>query len=147
MVSIKSVREIIELAKEYDLGRLDVRMDEHSFISVRAKETQTVVNAPAVKVAHSSTSEANETTESKHFDAKVLVSPLIGTVYLAPSPGESTFVQEGQRVAKGQTLCLVEAMKTFNKIEAEKDAVVRKILVKDGESVDCAQGLFELESV
>ena len=71
----------------------------------------------------------------------------LGITSRARSPGENAFVQEGQRVVKGQTLCLVEAMKTFNKIEVEKDAVVRKILVKDGESVDCAQGLFELESV
>jgi acetyl-CoA carboxylase biotin carboxyl carrier protein len=74
-----------------------------------------------------------------------VVSPMVGTFYSAPAPGEADFVQVGQRVNKGQTLCIIEAMKVMNEIEAETAGVVREILVSNGQPVEFGQVLMRLD--
>jgi acetyl-CoA carboxylase biotin carboxyl carrier protein len=70
---------------------------------------------------------------------------MVGTFYSAPAPGEADFVQVGQRVNKGQTLCIIEAMKVMNEIEAETAGVVREILVSNGQPVEFGQVLMRLD--
>jgi len=70
---------------------------------------------------------------------------MVGTFYSAPAPGETDFVQVGQRVNKGQTLCIIEAMKLMNEIEAETAGVVREILVSNGQPVEFGQVLMRLD--
>ena len=77
----------------------------------------------------------------------LLTSPFVGTFYRAPAPGAATFVEEGDPVAAGQTLCILEAMKLMNEVKAEVEAIVRAIHVGDGEPVEYGQLLFELEPV
>lgn len=72
-------------------------------------------------------------------------SPMVGVVYMKPEPTAKEFVVEGQSVKKGDTLCLIEAMKTFNPVKATKDGIVKKILVKDSETVEYEQPLFIIE--
>ncbi|MDR1027250.1 MAG: hypothetical protein LBL46_02430 [Rickettsiales bacterium] len=72
-------------------------------------------------------------------------SPMVGVVYLAPDPESKPFVTAGGKVAKGDTLCLVEAMKTYNPIKADRDGVVDKILVKDGETVEYGTALMVIK--
>ena len=72
-------------------------------------------------------------------------SPMVGTFYRAPSPDASPFVEEGQRVAPGDTLCLIEAMKLFNEIQAEHGGIVRRILVENAEPAEFGQLLFLIE--
>jgi len=74
-----------------------------------------------------------------------VTSPMVGTFYSAPAPGEPDFVRVGQRVNKGQTLCIIEAMKLMNEIEAEAAGVVTEILVSNGQSVEFGQVLMRLD--
>jgi len=81
--------------------------------------------------------------ESNNHDK--ILSPMPGTFYLASSPDSPNFVNIGDTVSKGETLCIIEAMKIMNEIEAEKDGTIKSILVENGQSVEYNQPLFELE--
>lgn len=80
--------------------------------------------------------------ETEEHSGKVVKSPIVGTFYRAPSPDDDNFVNVGDTVEKGQTLCIVEAMKIMNEIESEYSGEVKKILVEDGEAVEYDQPLF-----
>jgi acetyl-CoA carboxylase biotin carboxyl carrier protein len=83
---------------------------------------------------------------SKGFaSGHILKSPFVGTFYRSSSPGSDPFVEIGARVKKGQTLCIIEAMKLMNEIEADRDGVVREILVENGQPVEFDQALFVIE--
>ena len=71
-------------------------------------------------------------------------SPMVGIIYLTPKPSSPPFAKKGQKIKKGDTICLIEAMKTFNEIKSDKDGVVKSILVKNGEAVEFGQPLFEI---
>jgi acetyl-CoA carboxylase biotin carboxyl carrier protein len=74
------------------------------------------------------------------------VSPMVGTFYRSAGPGKDAFISEGSRVETGQVLCIIEAMKLMNEIEAEKGGVIRRILVEDSQPVEFGQPLFLIES-
>ena len=71
-------------------------------------------------------------------------SPMVGIVYITPKPSSPPFIKSGQKIKKGDTICLIEAMKTFNEIKSDKDGIVKSILVKNGEAVEFGQPLFEI---
>ena len=71
-------------------------------------------------------------------------SPMVGIIYLTPKPSSPPFVKKGQKVKKGDTICLIEAMKTFNEIKSDKDGLIKDVLVKNGEAVEFGQPLFEI---
>ena len=75
----------------------------------------------------------------------VIKSPIVGTVYLSPEPGAKPFVSVGKKIQKGETLLIVEAMKTMNHVPSTQDGIVSKILVKDGETVEFGQPLISLK--
>ncbi len=78
---------------------------------------------------------------------EVVRAPMVGTFYRAPSPEAPSYVEVGDRVRKGQTLCILEAMKLMNEIEAESDGLVRAVLAENGDPIEYGQPLFELELV
>tara|TARA_B100000963_G_scaffold352950_1_gene366899 strand:- start:484 stop:918 length:435 start_codon:yes stop_codon:yes gene_type:complete len=71
-------------------------------------------------------------------------SPMVGIVYLTPKPSSPPFAKKGQKIKKGDTICLIEAMKTFNEIKSEKDCSIKTVMVKNGEAVEFGQPLFEI---
>ena len=71
-------------------------------------------------------------------------SPMVGIMYLTPKPSSPPFVKKGQKVKKGDTICLIEAMKTFNEIKSDKDGLIKNILVNNGEAIEFGQPLFEI---
>ena len=83
--------------------------------------------------------------EKKIEDSKTVKSPIIGTVYLAPEPGGKNFVEVGKKIKKGDTIMIVEAMKTMNHVPSTLDGVIKKISVKDGQPVEFGQILVVLE--
>ena len=85
----------------------------------------------------------NKRIQIKHDDA--ITSPMVGTVYLSPEPTKATFIKQGQTVKKGDTLLIIEAMKTFNPIKAQKSGKVEKILVNDSEPVEYGQPLLVIK--
>ena len=82
----------------------------------------------------------------KNIDTSLkITSPIVGTAYLAPEPGAKKFIEEGQKIKKGQTIIIIEAMKTMNHVPSTLDGVVSKVLVKDGEPVEFGQPLVSLK--
>ncbi len=71
-------------------------------------------------------------------------SPMVGIIYLTPKPSSPPFAKKGQKIKKGDTICLIEAMKTFNEIKSDKDCTIREVMVKNGEAVEFGQPLFEI---
>jgi oxaloacetate decarboxylase alpha subunit len=135
----QQIREVVRIVQDTGIGEITV--EEHGVrVSVRrTAETPLVAALPAL--AHD---EAVE--EPPRGDGFVRVeSPMVGTFYRSPQPGAPSFVEEGDPVAPGQTLCILEAMKLMNEVKAEQEAVVRKIHVGNAEPVEYGQLLFELE--
>ncbi len=155
-MDIRKIKKLIELINETGVGEIEVKSGEESVrISRLPAATQIptavfppplpthTVNAPSE--AEINASQTVETTLINHSGHKVK-SPMVGTVYLAPTPGAKPFVEVGQKVKVGDTLCLIEAMKMFNKIEADKNGVIRAKLVENEEPVEFDQPLFVIES-
>ncbi len=71
-------------------------------------------------------------------------SPMVGIIYLTPKPSSPPFAKKGQKIKKGDTICLIEAMKTFNEIKSERDCTIKTVMVKNGEAVEFGQPLFEI---
>ena len=71
-------------------------------------------------------------------------SPMVGIIYLTPKPSSPPFAKKGQKIKKGETICLIEAMKTFNEIKSDRDCTIKTIMVKNGEAVEFGQPLFEI---
>ena len=80
----------------------------------------------------------------KNIDLISIDSPMVGIIYLTPKPSSPPFAKKGQKIKKGETICLIEAMKTFNEIKSDRDCIIREVLVKNGEAVEFGQPLFEI---
>ena len=90
--------------------------------------------------------DSNETIEEEIDDPKTVIkSPIVGTAYLSPEPGAKPFVSIGKKIKKGETLLIVEAMKTMNHVPSTKDGVVKKICVEDGQPIEFGQTIIVLE--
>lgn len=99
----------------------------------------------ATKNVENVVNNTNIENEDNDKNLKIITSPMVGTFYGAPSPDSEAFVSEGSSITKGNTLCIIEAMKLMNEIESEASGVVRKILAKDGDMVEYGQPLFKVE--
>ena len=77
-------------------------------------------------------------------DLITIDSPMVGIIYLTPKPSSPPFAKKGQKIKKGETICLIEAMKTFNEIKSDRDCTIKTIMVKNGEAVEFGQPLFEI---
>ncbi len=87
----------------------------------------------------------NQNTDSKINDSLISIdSPMVGIIYLTPKPSSPPFAKKGQKIKKGDTICLIEAMKTFNEIKSDRDCTIKSIMVKNGEAVEFGQPLFEI---
>jgi acetyl-CoA carboxylase biotin carboxyl carrier protein len=147
------IKELISIFDESDLTRLKINDKEFS-IMLEKGGNQSAAVAPIQKtpVAETtSTPVVAAPVESKEISASTnaltIDSPMVGTFYVAPSPGAPAFVKVGDKVSKGQTIGIVEAMKIMNEIEAEFDCVIKKKLVEDGQPVEYGTPLFEVEKL
>src|SRR5439155_18439935 len=137
----QQIREVVRIVQETGVG--EITIEEHGTrVSVRrTPETQLVATAPASPAELPTASAALPAA-----DGLVRVeSPMVGTFFRSPQPGAPSFVEEGDAVAAGQTLCILEAMKLMNEVKAEIEAVVRRVHVGNAEPVEYGQLLFELE--
>jgi acetyl-CoA carboxylase biotin carboxyl carrier protein len=149
-MDLRKIRKLIELIQETGIAEIEIHEGEESVRISResTKVVSTMVAAPApVQHAVAATPasvakvEQAEVASNKH----TVKAPMVGTVYLSPSPGAKAFVQVGQTVKAGDTLCLIEAMKMFNQIEADKSGTITAILVGTGVPVEFNQPLVEIE--
>lgn len=155
-MDIRKIRKLIELINETGVAEIEVHEDKESVrISRYANgpaQAAPVQYAPQVEShpapsqpqAQQSTAPAapKESIPTKGYTVK---SPMVGTVYLAPTPGEKPFVEVGQRVDVGDVLCLIEAMKMYNQIEADKAGVISARLIDNESPVEFDQPLFIIE--
>lgn len=136
-----NIKEIIELLKKHNLAEIEIKGDNQT-IRVAA-HTHSPASQPLSTPQPTSATQATAAT-SETTDQLCVRAPLVGTVYLSPSPDEPPFVQTNQKIKKGQTVCLIEVMKTFNHITCTEDAVVTDICVKNGQTVEFNQILLQL---
>jgi acetyl-CoA carboxylase biotin carboxyl carrier protein len=150
-MDIRKVKKLIELLEESNLNELEITEGEDSVRISRGSATATYA-APAVMAAPVAPSAApailSATEEviasEEQLNGHVVNSPMVGTFYSAPAPGSPVFVSVGQSVSPGDVLCIVEAMKMMNQIEADKAGVIGAILAEDGEPIEFDQPLFTI---
>lgn len=154
-MDLRKVKKLIELLEESNLAELEIHEGEESVRLSRAGTAPTVLHAPMpmpmpatpTEAASSSAPETPQQTGGDQLpDGQVVRSPMVGTFYDAPNPDSAAFVKQGQKVSKGETLCLIEAMKMFNQIESEFSGTVAAILVESGQPVEFDQPLFVIRS-
>ena len=138
------IREVVRIVQETGIAEIAVE-EEGTRVSVRRTEEPPPVETPEA----AATLEAPVETETEETsDGAVRIeAPMVGTFYRAPQPGAPPFVEEGDAVSPGQTLCILEAMKLMNEVKAEVEGIVRTIHVQNGQSVEYGQALFDLEPV
>jgi oxaloacetate decarboxylase alpha subunit len=137
------IREVVRIVQETGVGEITIEEDG-TRVSVRRTAEQTYVPAPVAPPAEGG--ELPPVAPRDNGNLRV-ESPMVGTFYRAPAPGSAAFVEEGDAVAPGTTLCILEAMKLMNEVKAEVEGIVRKIHVGNGEPVEYGQLLFELEPI
>ena len=149
---LDDVSRLVELMTESGVGEIRIRKGELE-ITVKAKAEAPV--APPAPLERLPQAEAEIATEldasAEHLPERngnlhVVRSPLVGTFYRAPSPGEEPYVEVGDHVGEGQTLCMVEAMKLFNEIPADISGEVIEILAENAKGVEYDQPLFRIRS-
>ncbi|QSA96695.1 acetyl-CoA carboxylase biotin carboxyl carrier protein [Methylococcus sp. EFPC2] len=150
-MDIRKIKKLIELIEESDIAEIEIREGEESVRLSRygananpalvAAAPSFVAAAPQLAAAAAPAVPAQPEEPAGH----IVRSPMVGTFYRAPSPGAKVFVEVGQRVEAGSTLCIIEAMKILNQIEADKSGVVVKVLVEDAQPVEYNQPLFVIE--
>jgi len=147
------IKELMKLFAKSKLDRIKVKEKDFEIEMEKGGETVVVETAPATvtpavnssasQAAGTPTPVAEESTAAEK--GELITSPMVGTFYAAPSPDSPPFVQAGDTVRKGQTLCILEAMKIMNEVEAEFDCKILEVLVQDGEPVEYDKPLFRVE--
>lgn len=146
-MDIRKIKKLIELINDSDVTELEIHEGEAS-VRISRQGSPMVVAAPApvpvAAVAAAPAAPAAETTsaETELPAGHIVKSPIIGSFYRASSPTSAPFVEIGQQVKVGETLCIVEAMKILNQIESDKAGTVTDILVENGQPVEYNQPLF-----
>jgi oxaloacetate decarboxylase (Na+ extruding) subunit alpha len=141
------IREVVRIVQETGIAEIAVE-EEGTRVSVRRTDEVAPGEAEAAPAPIGPETLTEPATEVAPSDGAIRVeAPMVGTFYRAPQPGAPPFVEEGDAVAPGQTLCILEAMKLMNEVKAEVEGVVRTIHVQNGQSVEYGQALFDLEPV
>lgn len=149
-MDIRKVKKLIELLETSDIAEIEIKEGEEAVRISRNSSVTTTVAAPAAApvVAPAPSPAAPAAAEEKPApqatSGHVVSSPMVGTFYRSPSPSSPPFVEVGTHVKAGDVVCIVEAMKMMNQIEAEKAGIIEAILVKDGEPVEFDQPLVTI---
>ncbi|MBD2137626.1 acetyl-CoA carboxylase biotin carboxyl carrier protein [Anabaena sp. FACHB-1237] len=157
-LDFNEIRQLLVTIAQTDIAEVTLKSDEFE-LSVRkavsfVHQTQATITTNASPIVSAlpevSTTKVSETTTTSHSPSVIdqrlveVPSPMVGTFYRASAPGESPFVEVGDRVKAGQTVCIIEAMKLMNEIEAEVSGQVMEILVQNGEPVEFGQPLMRI---
>ena len=130
----KIIEELVEYLKEFNLSEI-----EYADGTTKVKVSRAMNNPGIIST------EVNKKKIIVESNGTNVTSPIVGTVYLAPEPGAKKFVELGQKVKKGQTIMIIEAMKTMNHVPSTENGTVSKIFVKDGEPVEFGQPLISIK--
>ena len=154
-MDLRKLKTLIDLVSESGISELEVTEGEGKVRIVKnaapvymqapqqyAPQVQAPIGQPHFAGAGEAGAPAAATPAAAAQQGHVVTSPMVGSFYRAPSPGADPFIQVGDTVKEGQTLCIIEAMKLLNEIEADKAGVVKEILVENGQAVEYGQPLF-----
>ena len=153
-MDIQQIKKLIALIEKSNVNEIEIKEGDTSIRitgglpMTGALQSEQVYQVPSVTQVQSAAAPQTEPAVSQEKPGESLPkgqavkSPMVGTLYQSPSPGAAPFVSEGQAVAAGDTLCIIEAMKIMNQIEAETSGTVLKVLVNDGSPVEFDQPLF-----
>lgn len=155
-MDLRKLKTLIDLVSESNVSELEITEAEGKVRIVKsgAGAAQPVVYAPmptavpVAQVAAPASAEAKDSAPAAAAPAEsgfIVKSPMVGTFYRAASPGAKPFVEVGSQVKEGETICIIEAMKILNEIEAEKSGTITKILGDNGQAVEYGQPLFVIE--
>jgi acetyl-CoA carboxylase biotin carboxyl carrier protein len=147
-MDLRKLKKLIDLVQESGIAELEITEGEEKVkivkggvVSVAAAQPMALAAAPAAALAPAAAPAAEpEPGQEGH----VVKAPMVGTFYRSPSPDAKVFVEVGQAVKEGDTICIIEAMKLMNEIEADASGVVKAILVENGQPVEYGQPLFIL---
>ena len=139
MYSKNDVKEFIEMLEGSSLSVLEIKNGDGSAIRLE----KAISAAPAGVMQANAPASVNES--APVAEDKTINSPIVGVFYAAPSPDSNPYVSVGQKISKGDTICIVEAMKCMNEIQSELDGEVTEVLVKDGDLVEYGQPLFRVK--
>lgn len=148
-MDIRKIKKLIELLEESGIHEIEIKEGEESVRIARASSIPSAMHytvptpmahAPAPAAAPAAAAPA-----AAEIQGHLVKSPMVGTFYRSPSPGAKSFVEIGDTVKKGDTICIIEAMKMMNNIESDKDGIVKAILVDNGTPVEFDEPLFVIE--
>lgn len=157
-MNFKEIKELIEILDQSNLTEINIEDNKGSVVNLKKeKETEIitpqVAQQPAQQISQpqaapqpqSTTQSGEETQESASDNYETINAPMVGTFYKSPSPEEDAYVQVGDKVSSDTTVCILEAMKLFNEIQAETSGEIVEILVEDGQMVEYGQPLFKVK--
>ena len=147
-MDIRKIKKLIELLEESALMEMEITEGEESIRLCRsASVTAPAAHTISVPSAAEAAASATETTVAavEEPDGHPIRSPMVGTYYASPSPDTKAFAEVGREVQAGDPLCVIEAMKIFNQIEADRSGIVRTIFKENGDPVEYGEILFILE--
>tara|TARA_B100000609_G_C16906816_1_gene277362 strand:+ start:158 stop:583 length:426 start_codon:yes stop_codon:yes gene_type:complete len=136
----KLIKELVDNLKEFDLTELEYQEGQTKIKVSRASKNIDQIKTSTVVSQNKAVLKSSDDSEGTRVK-----SPIIGTAYLAPEPGAKKFVEVGDKIKKGQTVMIVEAMKTMNHVPSTADGEVKKILIEDGQPVEFGQTLVLLK--
>ena len=147
-MDLRKLKKLIDLVQESGISDLEVTEGEEKvriakhYGTVAAAPQQYYAPPPPVALGAPVASSVNLDDEDELPEGHIVKSPMVGTFYRSPSPGADAFVQIGQTVKQGETICIIEAMKLLNEIEADASGVIKAILVENGEPVEFGEPLY-----
>lgn len=153
-MDLRKIKKLMELLEESGIAEIEIKEGEESIkLSRNTQAVQNIINPAETNQIITAADNVRDTTltddkkdKSKELpDGDVITSPMVGTFYRAASPDSKPFVEKGQKVSKGDTLCILEAMKMMNQVNAETGGTIIDILVDDAEPVEFGQPLFVIK--
>ena len=143
-MNYEDIKKLINDMGNSKLTEISIDFPDGTKIGMK-KEVKVVEKVQEKNIQHIEQKEVNEIVETQEDNCQIVKSPMVGTFYSKSSPNAEPFVKVGDKVKKGQVVCIVEAMKLMNEIECEFDGEITEILVKDGEMVEYGKPLFKIK--
>ena len=136
---LQTIDALIKKIKDNNLGSIKLS-NKINTIEISNNSLNLVSNENTKSISASNQSKKNDSIDI----IMTIDSPMVGIIYLTPKPSSPPFAKKGQKIKKGDTICLIEAMKTFNEIKSDRDCTIKSVIVKNGEAVEFGQPLFEI---
>ncbi len=136
----ETIDALIKKIKDNNLNSIKLS-NKTNIIEITNSSVNKNLNQTTQNISHSNNQNINN---DGNDSFKSIDSPMVGIIYLTPKPSSPPFAKKGQKIIKGDTICLIEAMKTFNEIKSDRDCTIKSVMVKNGEAVEFGQPLFEI---